>query len=214
MWTTSARLDNGLCIGGEPPDGQLPGLVVHGPQDTQRAQVEAFIDRIYARRFGANPRTFAPVLVSRSDGDAIVAAAGYRAAEPGPLFLETYLEAPVESLLSLRIRRPLERREIVEVGHLAAGRAGEGQRLIHLLARHLAELGFKWVVGTLTRELRHLFLRVGVAPLALGTASAAALGPEAARWGRYYEHQPVVLAGNLPLALRQLARPARKRLSS
>eukprot|EP01035_Chromulina_nebulosa_P063904 gene63904-87401_t len=32
-----------------------------------------------------------------------------------------------------------------------------------------------------------------------------ALGEEARHWGRYYEHEPVVLAGHLPQALRHLA---------
>jgi hypothetical protein len=54
--------------------------------------------------------------------------------------------------------------------------------------------------------LRHLFVRIGVAPLALGTASPDALGDDANRWGSYYDHRPVVLAGHLQHALRQLAR--------
>jgi Thermostable hemolysin len=65
------------------------------------------------------------------------------------------------------------------------------------------------VVSTLTEELRHLFVRIGVTPLALGLADPARLGDDAADWGRYYEHRPVVLAGHLPLALRILARRQR-----
>ena len=73
---------------------------------------------------------------------------------------------------------------------------------------HLASQGFEWVVSTLTAELRHLFLRIGVTPLALGVADPVLLGEAARNWGRYYEHHPVVLAGHLPQALRQLARRA------
>ena len=62
------------------------------------------------------------------------------------------------------------------------------------------------MVSTLTAELRHLFVRLGVTPLALGAADPQRLGELAARWGSYYEHQPVVLAGNLSQALNQLAR--------
>ena len=74
---------------------------------------------------------------------------------------------------------------------------------------HLATLGFQGVVSTLTEELRHLFVRIGVTPLALGAADPARLGDEAADWGDYYAHHPVVLAGHLPLALRILARRQR-----
>ena len=57
-----------------------------------------------------------------------------------------------------------------------------------------------------TEELRQLFLRIGVTPLALGRADPAVLGTDAGRWGRYYEHRPVVLAGQLRQALQQIAR--------
>ena len=84
-------------------------------------------------------------------------------------------------------------------------RAGEGRRLVHCLGQHLLDEGFSWVVSTVTRELRKLFLRLGVAPLALGVADPHALGDERLRWGRYYEHEPVILAGYLPQAMSRLA---------
>jgi len=61
---------------------------------------------------------------------------------------------------------------------------------------------------TLTEELRHLFDRLGVAPMVLGQADPAALGEQARHWGRYYEHHPMVLAGHLPRALQQFSRRA------
>ena len=47
---------------------------------------------------------------------------------------------------------------------------------------------------------------MGVTPLALGVADPARLGADAADWGRYYDHHPMVLAGHLPQALRRLLR--------
>lgn len=183
-------------------------LRVHGPQADGRAEVEAFIRAVYREHYGAEVRGFAPVLVSRHDEHgALVAAAGYRGATGGPLFLERYLAAPVETLLATdgSTRPPRER--IVEVGHLAAARAGEGRNLILQLGPHLADQGFHWVVSTLTEELRQLFVRLGIVPQALGVADPSVLGAEeAARWGSYYDHRPVVLAGQLPLALQALAR--------
>lgn len=187
-----------------------PPLRLHGPDDPGRAEVERFIRTVYAERFGATVRRFAPCLVSLHDGDGrIVAAAGYRFAGAQALFLERYLDEPVDDALHRRTDARPAREGIVEVGHLAAARAGEGRRLILLLGPHLAERGAQWVVSTLTEELRHLFVRIGVTPLALGAADPARLGDEAADWGDYYAHQPVVLAGHLPLALRTLARRLR-----
>ncbi len=172
------------------------------PGDRRRAEVEAFIREIYAERFGARLRQFAPLLVARYDEQGLAAAAGFRPAGGAPLFLERYLDAPVEQLLSPSPTRS----SIVEVGHLAARRAGQGRSLILGLGPLLAQQGFRWVVSTLTEELRHLFLRLGVAPLALGVADPQRLGDDAADWGDYYAHRPVVLAGSLDAALQALAR--------
>lgn len=179
-------------------------LATHGRQDPGRSAVESFIRRVFEERYGASLTSFAPVLVSLSDDTGIVAAAGYRRADGGALFLERYLDAPVDALLAQQSAVAPARADIVEVGHLAATKAGEGRRLIAQLGPHLAAQGFQWVVSTLTEELRQLFLRIGVAPLALGQADPRALGNDAAAWGRYYAHRPVVLAGHLPQALRRL----------
>jgi hypothetical protein len=187
------------------PDAATGALQVHRAGDAGRAEVEQFIHDIYAQRYGADVRHFAPVLVSRRDAvdGRVVVAAGYRAAGHGPLFLERYLSAPVHTVLG---DGTTPREGIVEVGHLAAGRAGEGRGLIGLLGPHLAAQGAQWVVGTLTEELRHLFVRLGITPLALGVADPDALGDDARHWGTYYDHRPMVLAGHLPLALQHLAR--------
>jgi hypothetical protein len=183
---------------------RAPVLEVHGPGSAGRGAVEAFISRIYAQRFGADLRSFAPMLVSLRDDGGLVAAAGYRPAAQGALFLERYLDAPVHTLLGAQ--DGVARERIVEVGHLVGDQSGAGRRLITLMGPHLAAQGFEWVVSTLTEELRHLFVRIGVTPLALGRADPAVLGDEAALWGSYYEHHPVVLAGHLPHALRQMVR--------
>ena len=191
-----------------PGDACAPVWSTHGAGDATRAPVEAFIRSVYARRFGADPMHFAPTLVSLRNEDGVLAAAGYRGADTGRLFLEAYLQAPIERVLAAHHGAAPVRARIVEVGHLAAARAGEGLRLMRLLGPHLAALGFHWVVCTLTQELRHLFTRLGVAPLVLGHADPSALGEHARHWGRYYEHQPMVLAGHLPRALRQMGRRA------
>jgi hypothetical protein len=186
---------------------EAPGLLVVDRDHPRRAATEGFIRRVYAEHYGAEVHHFAPQLVAlHGDGGEIVAAAGYRCAADEPLFLERYLAAPVETLLAAAGRPAPERGRIVEVGHLAGGRAGAGRRLIGLLAPHLAGRGFHWVVGTLTEELRQLFARLGIVPLALGVADPAALGADAAAWGSYYDHRPLVLAGPVELALQSLVR--------
>ncbi len=193
---------------GEFGPAPLGELEVLAPGDAGRAGVEHFIAGVYARRFGARVSQFAPHLVGLRDlhSGAWVAAAGFRQADQSPLFLERYLDAPVEHMLSRHRGRPVARQGIVEVGHLSASRPGAGRLLIPLLGQHLARQSTQWVVSTLTQELRHLFIRLGVTPIALGQADPAAVGPDAADWGTYYEHHPVVLAGRLDAALRLMRR--------
>lgn len=187
-----------------------PGLSACGPGASGRAGLEAFIRAVYREHYGAEVRSFAPTLVGLRDEDGtLVAAAGYRAADPGPLFLERYLFAPVQSLLAAGGAHAPDRARIVEVGHLASVRPGAGRRLFAPLALHLAALGFDWVVGTLTEELRMLFARLGIEPTALGVADPSLLGAEAAAWGCYYDHRPMVLAGRIGPALQTLAARAR-----
>ncbi len=192
--------------------GSTTHLHVCHESDPGRESVERFIQGVFARRFGARVLRFTPQLVCLKDscsGD-IVAAAGYRRADSGALFLERYLDRPVEQYLTEPGQLPVLRKGIVEVGHLASERAGEGRRLIVHLAHHLAAQETHWVVSTLTEELRHLFVRMGITPLALGRADAQVLGDQASEWGSYYEHHPVVLAGQLQTALRWFQRrPAR-----
>jgi len=183
-----------------------PVLSTHPVGDPARAPVEDFIRSVYAERFGADLVHFAPTLVSLRDDRRVVAAAGYRSAGTGRLFLEAYLQAPIERMLAASGGTTPARARVVEVGHLAAMRAGEGLRLMKMLGVHLSSLGFHWVVCTLTEELRHLFGRLGVPTTVLGRADPAALGEDALHWGRYYDHRPTVLAGYLPRALQQLAR--------
>jgi len=94
----------------DPPAGAAPAhphrtLRVHGPDDAGRGAVEDYIRGVYARRFGARLDRFPPQLVSLNAPEGIVAAAGYRSALEQPLFLERYLDRPVEQMLAAARRR-------------------------------------------------------------------------------------------------------------
>lgn len=181
-------------------------LSIYSRQTLGRAEVEAFVQSVYADRYGATISEFAPVLLALRDSQGVlVAAVGYRCAALGPLFLERYLDASVEQLLLGPQTSVDARGGMVEVAHLAALRPGEGRRMMAELGRHLAQQGTQWVISTVTRELRHLFLRMGIAPLALGVADPERLGERALEWGTYYTHEPVVLA--VALAQTQRLRP-------
>jgi len=168
-----------------------------------RAAFEDFIAARFCRAYGARVTHFLPHLLGVSDGFAHwQAAAGYAAAGAQALFLEQYLDRPIERVLSAALGRPIARPGIVEVGNLAAVSAGMARLIIPQLARHLHRLGYVWVVFTATRALRNSFFRLGLRPLPLTRADSARLADGGASWGTYYDQDPVVMAGKISHGVR------------
>jgi hypothetical protein len=169
----------------------------------QRRAFEDFIAARFARAYGARLTHFLPHLIGVKDGlGRWQAAAGYAAAGAQPLFLEQYLDQPVEQALAAALGAPIARGSVVEVGNLAANNAGMARALIPQLARHLHRMGYRWVAFTATRALRNSFHRLGLKPVPIAAADPARLADGGAHWGSYYDQDPVVVAGKISLGLR------------
>jgi len=169
-----------------------------------RGETEHFIRAVFSSHYAARVNSLAPDLMRLEQAGRIAAAAGWRGAGSGPLFLETYLDEAVESHIGRLAAHPVARERIAEVGNLASIMPGGGARLILKLAAHLDRLGYEWVVFTATQELIGIFNKLGLPPLALGIADPARLGEAAGDWGRYYDSRPVVVAGRIRLALERM----------
>lgn len=161
----------------------------------ERPLVAGFIRRGFERAYGARLTRLMPTLMALNRDVETVAACGLRAAAVEPLFLETYLDQPVEAALSRATGMPIGRTDIVEVGNLVIARAGYARRLIFHLTTHLYATGPAWVVFTAVPALRNNFRRLGIPLVTLGAADGNRL-PAASReeWGDYYEQSPVVTA--------------------
>ena len=169
----------------------------------ERRAFEQFIAERFSRAYGARLTHFLPHLLGVMDGLARwQAAAGYAAAGAQALFLEQYLDRPIEQALGAAVGRPIARGSIVEVGNLAAISAGMARALIPQLARHLHRMGYRWVAFTATRALRNSFHRLGLKPLPIAVADRARLADRGLSWGSYYDQDPVVMAGKISLGLR------------
>ena len=167
-----------------------------------RASCEDFIVARFERAYGARVASFSPYLLGVRDAlGRWRAASGYTPADGRTLFLEQYLDLPIERILARR-GYAVGRASIVEVGNLAATSVGMARTLIPLLARHLHRLRYEWVVFTATRELRNTFARLGLHPLTLSAADPARLADGGASWGSYYAMEPVLMAGRISHALR------------
>ncbi len=164
-----------------------------------RLLLEAFIAARYAAAYGARVEHFCPHLVGlpAASGNAWRAGVGYTPAAASELYLEHYLDRPIEAAIAGATGSVVAREDVVEVGNLASASPGAAREIIVAMRAHLARAGFTWVTFTATRELRNSFARLGLRLVDLGRADPARLPDGGAAWGRYYAHDPVVVAGAL-----------------
>lgn len=190
----------------------IAAFEMHEAQDAQtRAALEAFIHERYATYYGAQVRHFLPRLFALRDrrGE-LIAAFGLRSAAQESLFLETYLDHPVEQQLAATTGVAARRDEIVEVGNLAGRHPGALRMLIRMLAETLPGFGARWVVFTGGPNLINGFERLGVPLLTLADARVERLpAEERGDWGRYYESEPHVMCANVRITRRHLAQSVR-----
>ena len=179
--------------------GETYQLHLASPGSARRAALEQFIRQRFEQQHGARIRHFMPCLFSlENQAGQLLGAVGVRSAGSGPLFLERYLDEPIQNAIGARLgHTEPDRDELVEVGNLAADSPGAARLLIVALTDLLVALGFRWVTFTGTATLLNSFQRLGLAPIALGEADPARMGEELVDWGRYYDSRPWVMAGDI-----------------
>ena len=176
----------------------------------RRAAVQDFIRDRFAAHYQADVRHFMPCLYGlEADDGSLHGAVGCRSAATQPLFLEHYLDEPIEDLIAARVGTTVDRTDVVEVGNLAARGAGMSRLLIVALTRLLATEGVRWVGFTGTPALINSFRRLGIALHGLAPADPRRLGVDRdqwrAEWGTYYDAGPQVMVAEVPGADRTLA---------
>lgn len=174
-----------------------------GPDASERAELEQFIHNVFHRAYGASIRHFMPQLMSLRDaGGRLLAVCGLRKAEDGELFLETYLDAPVENIIADRTQNNVMRSDIVEIGNLAVAEPGIAPHLLASVSHYLHGTGTQWAVFTAIPVLRNSLNRLNMELEVLADASLQCIAPaERPEWGTYYDKNPQVMA------VRRAARP-------
>jgi hypothetical protein len=140
-----------------------------------------------------------PTLMGLSDEiGSLQAVLGFRHANHNPLFLEYYLDRPVEQILADKLKAPVDRSRLVEVGNLAVSTSGGGRWLITALTAYLSTIGSEWALFTIGPVLHNAFTRLGLELIDITEARLDALPvEEQGRWGSYYDQKPRVMAGNV-----------------
>jgi hypothetical protein len=165
----------------------------------ERTEVEAFVGDAFVRKHDATVTSFMPTLLSfRDHAGTLRGAVGLRGAGEHSLYLEQYLDQPVESAIAAAMGRLVRRRQVVEVGNLAGANCRTAVRMVALLPSHLLARDYQWIVFTATSAVREILLGFGAPLIELARAERARVALASDRWGRYYETDPRVFAGFLP----------------
>ncbi|MCX4189634.1 thermostable hemolysin [Methylophaga sp. OBS3] len=173
------------------------------PQTQTRDDVETFIADKFWQSYGAQLQYFFPFLLASVQAEQVNAALGFQLAIQQPLFLEHYLESPVEQTLST-IYGHVDREDIVEIGNLAASFQAGSPLLFVIVAAILQQAGFKQVVFTATSQVRRLLEKLQLETTVIGVADPTKLPDKGDAWGEYYQHKPMILAGDLNYAVEHL----------
>jgi hypothetical protein len=175
-----------------------------------RLRMEAFVRLGYRDRFGAQVASFLPGLLGASDASgALRAVLGYRIAGRQALFLEQYLDVPIERALAAAVGAPVSRDRVLEAGNLVTDPTIVAPAFFQaFLVWITATTKCEWLVFTGTRTVLLLLRRMGAEMRELAAADPERLRDAPDRWGAYYDHQPRVVAVSIA-SLGALLEPAR-----
>jgi hypothetical protein len=164
--------------------------------DPARAEIEGFISAVFKRAHDAEITNFMPNLVALRDQNGVLMAAfGWKKASDGPLFLEQYLDEPIESLISKTLHTTISREQITKIGNLAVANPRNAGILISHVIQHSLDMGIEWCVATAHHSLQNGLIKGGRDVYPLFHADKSRLSEqEQAKWGTYYKHMPQVVA--------------------
>lgn len=202
--TDSQRLTSGGRLGRIKPEEFAFVWIDRWHAD--RAELEAFIARVFLERYNATLTTFHDILMGcKNSAGEWISGLGFSALAHRAAFLEQYLDSPVEQVVELAKASldggpRITRWEIVEVGNLAALQPGASRALIVKMTEYLHRRHFRWVVFTATQSLINSFSKLHYHPVELAYADPQKLVGSAAEWGSYYHHSPRVMVGDVRTA--------------
>ncbi len=163
-----------------------------------RAACERFVQQRFQAVYRANIQQFLPYFLAIMDQDQhCQAVVGLRVAGEPPLFLEQYLDQPIQHIISEKTGKTFMRPQVVEVGNLSGIHHGSSRIIITFLTWFLAHHHYQWVAFTGHHHLINSFKKLGLSPLALQDADPNRLDHNRDQWGNYYAFEPHVFAADV-----------------
>ena len=173
------------------------GFFVAERGSSLRSSLEARVRTGFGHHFNACIEGFMPELAVYEHATGASGVIGFRNAADESLFLENYLDLPVETVVHLVSGEVVDRGSVVEVGQFVVDERDIVADFFRELVPFLVSQGFEWVCFTGTNRIRALLARIGFAGFPVTLADEERLGESRDEWGSYYEQEPVVIVGKL-----------------
>lgn len=170
----------------------------------RRIDAEAAVKNIFRKAYGADINEFSPMLLCAQQQDQIDTVIGLRCAQGNQLFLESYLDLPIEEVIYQQCKIEVPRDSLVELGNLVAQRSGSSRQLFITLAFALEAAEVQWACFTATGQVKQLLRKLRLNPIELCKAQQRAVIGGDSSWGGYYDQSPTVCFGNVYQAVSQL----------
>ena len=159
-----------------------------------RTDVESFIINGFQKSYNASVSVNMPWVLAIKDGQ-FKAALGIRSAV-NPLFIEQYLDTPIENVIS-NVASNVSRDEIAEIGNLYSNAKRFTLPLFLVTAVSLFCNNYRYMVFSGTEHVLKLIQKIGVDTRFIVDADQNKLNPSTDDWGSYYHTNPKVVSISL-----------------
>ncbi|MFK7864308.1 MAG: thermostable hemolysin [Pseudohongiellaceae bacterium] len=184
---------------------ELPdGLIIAVSGDARFEEARLFVKAQYKQHFSCDLDEFFPEIFCLYDQGQLLACCGFRSAANEPLFLEQYLDEPVEHAVSHQVNYKVARGALVELGGFAVANKSVALAFMAQLAPTLYQSNFQYVSCTVTAPVRRCLTKLGIQFYALGQADPQKLKVNSGSWGTYYNLKPSVVVGAIHPVVQRL----------
>ncbi|MGE8144239.1 thermostable hemolysin [Pseudomonas frederiksbergensis] len=136
-----------------------------------------------------SPQYFA---VTLDNEERILSCAGITFADHRTLFSEQYLSQPIETILSERFEKTIDRSTIVEIGSLISHHLTAGMIMVNMIPLLAWCMGGHYLLCTVTPRVREMMESCQIDFEPLLTADPERLANDGGKnWGSYYSKMPV-----------------------
>lgn len=183
-----------------------PELDLSDINSQARTEIERYIAKQFQTAHGANIKDFLPLFLSLRCNNKLSAVTGICPAGNHPLFIEQYLDTPIEDEINRFSSQNVQRSAIAEIGNLAATQRGSSQLLFILLAATLHQANIEWLTFTATPQVQKMIGKLGFQLHPIKEASPLCLHHSSVKnWGSYYDSKPMVVVGRLDEAMETIS---------